>query len=336
MRILLIAYDNDSFVHTFPQGTAYIASALKKAGYDVEIYFQDLHHYPEEHLTDHLNKNKYDVVGLGVIGGYYQYKKLLSISRAVNKSKNRPDYYILGGHGPSPEPEYFIKKTGADIVVIGEGEETIIDVMEAVQGNKSLKDVKGIAFRDAGDVVVNQRREPIMDIDSISWPAYDMFPIEYYRLARMPYCNNHDFVLQLLSGRGCPFKCNFCYRMDEGCRIRSSEPLVEEIKFLQKQHGITYIDFTDELLMVSKKRVVELCQAFIKAKLKIKWFCNGRLNYAEKDILGLMKEAGCVFINYGIEAMDDEILRNMNKVLTTKQIVSGIEATLQAGIRNMI
>jgi radical SAM superfamily enzyme YgiQ (UPF0313 family) len=84
--------------------------------------------------------------------------------------------------------------------------------------------------------------------------------------------------------------------------------------------------------MSSEKRIVGLCKDFLKAKLNMKWDCNGRLNYAKPDVLKLMKESGCVFINYGIEAMDDTILRNMNKALTTKQIIEGIEATLAVGI----
>ena len=125
MRVLLIVYDNDSYIHWFPQGLAYIATALRNAGHEVEIYNQDRYHYPESHLTDYLTRSPFDVVGLGVIGGYYQYRKLLKISEAVNRVPNRP-YYILGGHGPSPEPEFYLKKARADAIVIGEGEITII------------------------------------------------------------------------------------------------------------------------------------------------------------------------------------------------------------------
>jgi radical SAM superfamily enzyme YgiQ (UPF0313 family) len=120
--------------------------------------------------------------------------------------------------------------------------------------------------------------------------------------------------------------------MDKGYRKRNPENIVEEIKYLQKDFGITYIDFSDELLMSSKSRVIELCEVFINSKLKFKWFCNGRLNYATTEIVQLMKEAGCVFINYGIEAIDDQVLKNMNKSLSTKQIIKGIEETLKAGI----
>ena len=331
MRVLLVVYDNGSYIHEFPMGLAYIASTLYREGIDVEIYNQDQHHYPDEHLTDYLNRNTYDVVGVSVIGGYYQYRKLLAISEAVNISHNRP-FYIIGGHGPAPEPEYFLKKTRADAVVIGEGEVTIVNIMYALSENRSLSGVKGIAYRDGQNVCVNERQPLIEDIDTIAMPAFDMFPVQYYRLLRLPNCDNTDFVMRMLSGRGCTFKCNFCYRMDEGFRPRSNETIVEEIKLLQKDYGITYIGFGDELLMSSVARTEGLCRDFIKSRLNVKWCCNGRLNYARQDLLKLMKEAGCVFINYGIEAMDDQILKNMDKALTTKQILRGIETTMASGI----
>ena len=120
--------------------------------------------------------------------------------------------------------------------------------------------------------------------------------------------------------------------MDEGFRPRSTEGIVEEIKMLKTNYGITYISFNDELLISSIRRATELCEAFISEGLNIRWECNGRLNYAKPKILQLMKKAGCVFINYGIEALEDEVLKKMNKCLTVEQIVRGIEATLKEEI----
>ena len=331
MKILLAVYDNDSYIHWFPQGLAYIAAVLKKNGYDVDIYNQDENHYPDEHLTEYLNENRYDVIGVSIIAGYYQYRKLLKISDAINKSEQRP-FYIIGGHGPSPEPEFFLRKTQANVAIIGEGEETIVELIEAVCAKRSLTHVRGIAFRDGDKVVVNERRTLIKDVDSIPFPAYGLFPVDYYRLLRMPHTTNSDFVMPLLSGRGCTFECSFCYRLDEGFRPRSNDSIIEEIRLLKNDYGITYIAFSDELLMSSISRTISLCEDFIKAKLNIKWDCNGRLNYAKPDVLKLMKESGCVFINYGIEAMDNQVLKNMKKGLTTEQIIKGIEATLAAGI----
>lgn len=331
MRVLLVVYDNDSYIHWFPQGLGYIAAVLKREGCEVEIYNQDLHHYPEEHLTRYLDANRFDVVGLSFIAGYYQYRKALKISQAINRSKQRP-YYLIGGHGPAPEPAFFLEKTGADAVVIGEGEVTIVELIRALAAKQSCADIKGIAYLEGGKTVVNERRPLITDIDAIPLPAYELFPMEYYRLLRMPHASNSDFTMPLLSGRGCTFECTFCYRMDQGFRPRSNQGIIEEIKLLKKDYGITYIAFSDELLMSSLERVESLCEDFLREGLDIKWDCNGRLNYAKPEILRLMKRAGCVFINYGIEAMNDGVLKNMHKALTTRQIVQGIEATLESGI----
>jgi len=331
MKILLVVYDNGSYIHWFPQGMAYIAAVLDLEGYEIEVYNQDVHHYPDEHLTEYLNKNHFDVVCVSIIAGYYQYRKLLTISTAINSSKNRP-LYIIGGHGPSPEPDYFLRKTNADVVVIGEGEDTIVELIQAIADKSALSKVHGIAYMDGDKTKVTPRRTLVKDIDTIPFPAYNKFPMEYYRLLRMPRCSKQDFVMPLLSGRGCTFRCNFCYRLDKGFRGRGKEYIIEEISFLKKEYGISYITFSDELLMSSKERTVELCEAIIKADLGIKWDCNGRLNYVVPEVLDIMKRAGCVFINYGIEAMDDQILKNMKKGLRTNQVIKGIKATLSAGI----
>ncbi len=331
MRILLITYDNESLIQWFPQGVAYITATLLKHGHEVDIYEQDIHHYPEEHLTQTLDNEHYDMVGLSFIGGYYEYRKAIKISEAINASRQRP-FYVIGGFGPSPDPAYFLKKLLADVVVMGEGENTVIDLIAHLEQKKSLSGVLGIAYREGNKCTINPGRPLIEDVDSIPMPAYHKFNIEHYRLLRMPNCSKTDFIMPVLSGRGCTFTCNFCYRMDKGFRGRSNEAIIEEIRYLQKNYRISYIAFSDELLMSSKQRTISLCEDMIKADLKIKWDCNGRLNYATPEILKLMKRAGCVFINYGIESFDDEALKNMNKALTTKQIVKGIEATLAEGI----
>ena len=332
MRILLVVYDSGHHISRFPTGLAYIAAVLRKEGYEVDIYSQDLHHYPDEALTGYLNTNKYDVVGVSVIGGYYQYQKLLGLSKAINNSDNRPRHYILGGHGPAPNPEYFLRRTGADVVVMGEGEVTILNLLDAITNARPFKNIYGIAYREDEKVTVNPDQPLIQDLDSIPWPAYDMFPMEHYRIMPRPNSEYTDFEIPVLSARGCIFTCNFCYRMDKGFRPRSSEGIIEEIKYLNKEFRINYIFFSDELLMSSKQRTIELCSAIIKSKLNIKWACNGRLNFATPEVLKVMKEAGCVFINYGIESLDDQVLKNMNKALTVKQVEAGVQKTLDFGM----
>lgn len=332
MRILLVVYDNDSYISWFPQGLAYIASVLRKKGHEVKIYSQDVYHWPESHLTDLLDKERFDVIGISVIAGYYQYQKLLKISKAINQSKNRP-FYIIGGHGPAPEPDYFLKKTQADIVVIGEGELTILEVIDALKRKKDFSLIKGIAFIKNGICIQTPRRSLIADIDSIDFPAWDLFPMDHYTLLRsFPHIANGERCLPVLSGRGCIFQCNFCFRLDKGFRPRSVDNILDEIEILQKKYNVTVIEFSDELLMTSENRTTEICEGILKSNIKFKWGCNGRLNFAKSKVLNLMKKAGCVFINYGIESLDQQALITMKKGLTIKMIHEGVKRTLAAGI----
>lgn len=333
MKILMVAYDNDSFLTWFPQGLAYLATACLNAGHQVEVYQQDIYHWPDEHLTDKLDREHYDIVIVSVIGGYYQYRKLLSLSKAINKSINREHFkYLIGGHGPASDPEFFLKKTAADFVGIGEGEITIVELLEAIEKNSGFEDVDGIAFIKNHQYIRTKPRQLIENIDEIPFPAWHLFNIDYYALIRMPGIEKTDRSFPVLSGRGCTFECNFCYRLDKGFRPRSAQSIVDEIKLLKEKYAISYIIFSDELLMNSKKRTIELCEAFIEAELHVKWECNGRLNYADIDVLELMKKSGCVFINYGIESLDNNTLKVMNKALTKDIIIRGIENTLKVGI----
>ena len=332
MRILLVVYDNDSYTNCFPMGLAAIAAVLLQEGVEVEVYNQDIHHYPEEHLTNHLNNNHYDIIAISVIAGYYQYRKLIKLSEAINRSTDRPEHYILGGHGPAPEPEYFFKITGADIIVLGEGEVTIKELVHAIANKQPLAPILGLAYRDGNSVIITGERPLVQDLDTLPWPAYHLFPIEHYRLMRMPRIASDEFSMPMLSARGCNFKCTFCYRMDKGLRNRGNDDVIEEIRHLKSTYNIQYIGFYDELLVSSVERVVDFSESLIKANLNIKWNCNGRLNFALPDVLKLMKKSGCIYINYGIEAVDNEVLKNMKKGLRVDQIVKGIEATLAENV----
>lgn len=337
MKVLMVVYDNESHVSHFPIGLAYLASAVREAHgggkHTVEVYEQNVYHWQDSHLTTFLDENNYDIVILSVIGGYYQYKKLLSLSQAINASAHRNTFkYLIGGHGPAAAPQYFLVKTGADVVAIGEGEITVVELLDAFENKTPLQNVKGIAFLDNGAYICTERRELIDNIDLISFPAYDLFTINHYALIHLPNASPTDRCLSMLSGRGCIFACNFCYRLDKGFRARSPQSIIDEIRLLQEKYAITYVGFYDELLMSSKKRTQELCKAFIEANLNIKWNCNGRLNFADIPTLTLMKEAGCTFINYGIESLDNATLKIMHKALTTKMIIEGIENTLKIGI----
>lgn len=336
VRILLIAYDNDAHMPFFPMGLAALAAYCRRHGHEVDIYNQDVHHCPDEHLTSYLNRHHFDVVGLSFIGAYYPYRKAKAIAAAINASKDRP-FFVVGGHGPSPEPEYFLRLLSADAVVIGEGEETFVELVDAAASLSSFAEVQGIAYRDGDAVTANPRRPLIEDIDSLPVPSYSMFPMEVYRMRRdtaHPPGIGNRFSIQMLSGRGCKFGCNFCYRIDKGMRLRSSEAIVDEMKHLYRCWRIQHFMFYDDLLMESEGRTIELCEAFISSgPPEMTFICQGRLNYATPEVLAVMKRAGCQYIYYGIESFNDDMLKVMRKALTTDMVRRGVENTRAAGIR---
>ena len=335
-KILLIAPDNDAHIGFFPMGIAALAAYCRRYGFQVDIYSQDIHHYPDEHLTHYLDTHHYDVVGLSFIGAYYPYQKAKAISRAIQASTARP-LYVLGGHGPSPEPEYFLRLLGADAVVLGEGEETFVELVNAWATKTLPESVSGMAWRVGDRVYVNPKRDPIADIDTLPMPAYDLFPMEVYRVRRdtahPPEVGNR-FSIQMLSGRGCKFNCNFCYRIDKGMRLRSAEAILDEMNYLWRKWRISHFMFYDDLLMESKSRTIELCEAFIRqGPPDMTFICQGRLNYATPDVLATMKQAGCAYIYYGVESFNDDMLKVMRKALTTEIARRGVENTRVAGIR---
>jgi len=331
LKVLFVVYDNGSYDHVFPMGVGAIAGVLKRDGHEFSVWNQDMHHWPDDTLRTFLDENKFDVVVLSLIAGYYQYQKMKALSKAINNSKNRP-FYIMGGYGPTPEPEFFIRKSGCDVVCMGEGEVTISKLMEAIENKTSLKKVPGIAWLENNKLQTTPRASLVHDLDSLPPTPYEKFPMHYYRMLRMPKVKSTDFCFPLMSARGCSFKCTFCYRMDPGYRMRTPGPLLDEIEMLHKDYGITYIAFQDDLLMSSVEHTEAVCLEFLKRNLPVRWNCNGRLNYCSEELLRLMKDAGCRFINYGIESMDQKVLNNMKKGLRPEMIIKGVEDTLKVGI----
>ena len=131
MKILFVVLDNENYIPHFPLGIAYLSSVLKRKGHQVDIFSQDVHHHTNERLLYVLDNKEYDFVGIGTIAGYFPYRKLLEMCKIINLSKNREKFkLVLGGHMPSAEPKFFLTKTGADIVIVGEAEDTIVEIVE--------------------------------------------------------------------------------------------------------------------------------------------------------------------------------------------------------------
>ncbi len=331
MKILLIVLDKESHINSFPLGIAYLAASARKAGFSqVSIWHQDIYHYPDEAITKHIEEGEFDIVGFGVCG-YQQYRKGLSLASHIKKAKNKP-LFVLGAHGPSAAPDFFLEKYQADIVIRGEGERIFVNLLISLNENRDFRKLPGISWREDQKYFSNPDEALIEKIDELPVPAWDLFPMEHYVLDKVNAAKHTDRCFPVLASRGCPQKCNFCYRMYEGYRLRSVENVLQEIRELKERYGITYITFVDENLMSSPQRALAFCEGFKKAQLNIRWDCMGRLNVAKREVLKAMKEAGCTYINYGIESVDQTSLDLMQKDLQVKEIFEGIDQTIEAGI----
>ena len=209
-RVLFVVYDNGSYDNQFPMGVGALSAVLKPLGHEIKIWNQDIHHYPDSSLTDYLDKNKFDVVILSLIAGYFQYQKMKNLSKAINRSKQRP-YYLMGGYGPTPEPEFFLKKSGCDVVCMGEGEITIKKLMDAIENKTSLKNVPGIAWLENGKLQQTPRAPLVQDLDSLPFPAYHLLDLEqYFGLEASHGIRHAKEFAPIVTSRGCPAKCTFC------------------------------------------------------------------------------------------------------------------------------
>jgi radical SAM superfamily enzyme YgiQ (UPF0313 family) len=312
MRLALINYDNGSYIPQPPHHLAYLVAAAESTGTDVSVVDMALRHHADEDLAAVLELLAPDVIGLGVIGGYWQYQQAKRVSRVINDLPARSRLtYMLGGHMPAADPEWALQTFGADSVVVGDGESVVEKLGAGVLPERVHK---------AGRVACPDAYMP-------AW-----WEVGVYKRTRYPNIGATQFGMPVLTARGCPYSCSFCYRMVAGHVERSVDAVCEEVAWLKHEHGVTYANFDDELLMSSDRRIHELCDAILSRELTFDWMCNGRLNRATTENLALMKRAGCTFVNYGVEALDDNVLEQMNKHLTVEQIHRGVQATLQAGI----
>ena len=331
-KVLFIVHDVYQEDNDFPLGIAYLAAVLKKAGADVKVCCQDIFHYSNEDLAEKFLKNEeYDLIGVGFLAARFK-ETVLGLCETINKYK-KDAWLVLGGHGPSAIPEYVLEKTGADIVAIGEAEETIIDLLKCKIEKGDLFRIKGIAYRDKDGIKINERRNLITMLDSIPFPEWSLFPMERYTTCLKFFrADDNDKTLGMLTSRGCINRCNFCYRMEQGIRLRSTESVIEEIKTLKEKYGVTYFNMHDELFNFPKKRIFDFYEGLRKNNLKIKFYCQARVDIFDEETAVCLKESGCKFLNFGMESSDQNVLNLMKKNTTVEQNIKAAEIARKVGI----
>lgn len=230
----------------------------------------------------------------------------------------------LGGSHPSTVKEEAIIGFPFDFAARGEGEITFLELIRYIKGTRSNLDIEGLIYKNKeGKIICNPPRAIIADIDSIPFPAYNLFKMNRYPQHRMT------------TTRGCPFSCVFCNSHSiwtSQWRKRSPQNLIDEMSLLINKYGYKNIIFNDDSFNIDLKRVDEFCDKLIATKMDVLWTTSVRADRITAETAAKMKKAGCYNVSIGVESANDEMLKRMKKNTTKAKIYQGIQTFRQAGI----
>lgn len=254
-----------------------------------------------------------DVVGISAKTQNFASAKILA---NIVKTINKKIIVIIGGVHPTLVGSKVLECLDIDMGVKGEAEQTIIELLNAIEGKKSLDAVPGIIYRKDGKNIENSNRELMPDLDSLP------FPHQYAQESLKDYDKYpKEFFAYIFATRGCPYNCFFCGSRKiwgQKVRFRSPENVVKEIMSLQKM-GLKYVHFDDDTFGVNRQYVNNLCQAIMHHCPEIHWSCEMHASLVDEETISLMKKAGCCRIQLGIESGNDEILKKIKKGITVEQ-----------------
>jgi anaerobic magnesium-protoporphyrin IX monomethyl ester cyclase len=260
-----------------------------------------------------------------------EYYEVLKLSKTIKEIYPRSKI-IVGGIHPTLFPNELLSEpnTPIDYEVIGEGEETLLELVnQLISTRPHLLNVKGIAYKNSG-IIIKTSLRPVRDnLDEISFPDYSQLDMDYYTNAS-PYsvrgCYLRSFYL--LATRGCPSTCTFCVarqlRNFNGggryTRVRSAQNIVDEIKLLKHKYHIDSFYFIDDLFTISKDNVIEFCNLLKSDRLNLLWGCSSKVSTLNEEILHLMSDAGCVQIDFGVERGSDKALKDIQKGISIEMV----------------
>ncbi|MCL5236530.1 MAG: B12-binding domain-containing radical SAM protein [Nitrospirae bacterium] len=331
MKILLIRptpwkslFGAESFL---PLGIAYIASSLEAAGHNVKVIDFTVQPYNDTELISLIKKENPDVVGFSAVTPTV--KSAYRTAKIVKENIHAKT--VIGGPHPTAMPEEPLSNN-IDFVVRGEGEFTIVDLCNHMN-NPAI--VKGISYVKDKNIVHNPDRAYIKDLDSLPSPARHLFPpLKLYK--GQPALGNRLPVGNIMTSRGCPFNCTFCYKAVFGrhFRARSPENVMQEWEELIKKYKVKEIAIVDDTFTTNVDRVFEICELILKRNLEIPWSCpNGiRVDTVSYELLKKMNEAGCYRIALGIESGSQKILDTIGKKISIRQIEDAVSIAKKSNI----
>lgn len=337
-----------------PLGLAYIAGALEHCGWTVQVIDcvaeAPAHYFPFSSIKDAsglgigfdafftLTSSSYDLIGISTM-----FSNNWLINRfLINELKKRyPNALIVaGGEHATAIPEYCLEDCdGLDVVALGEGEETIAEIAQALEQQTGLQQTAGICFKDraSGQITTNPRRKRIREINQISRPAWHLFPLEKYFDNEISYGIAYGRSLPIFATRGCPYECTFCsspQMWGMKYNMRDVADVIDEITFLNKAYGVTNIDFYDLTAIINKRWIMDFCAELKKNNLVITWQipAGTRSESIDYEVAAALKEGGCKNITYAPESGSQEMLNAIKKKVTPERMLHSISESYRAGL----
>jgi anaerobic magnesium-protoporphyrin IX monomethyl ester cyclase len=316
-----------------PLGLAYVAAALEKAGFQVEI----LDNYQ---LNKSLDFVKLEIKRLnpkivGITCSSLTYQRCVETAKAV-KEVLPSCKVVVGGWHPSYMPDSMLQHPEIDYVIMGEGEHAMVELATLItkgDDDGTIAAIPGVAFIYEGKTIKNAPKF-IRDLDQLPFPAWHLLPMHIYD-RKIDYLSASPIdVVNVI--RGCPYDCAYCEikkLWGSKCRAFSPHRVVEEIDYLVKNYGSKGIYFIDDNFTIQKRHTVEMCHLLKKCKLDIEWACDTRVDLISRDLLREMKDAGCRTIFFGIQSGSSRILKKLNTHITTEQVVQAFKLCREEGIQ---
>ena len=314
-KILLIAVKTYSNLITINQGLGYTAVPLIKMGYQVEIMDPTLTRCGIRDILKKINEEQYSIIGIGgVVAGYNFFVKLTKqIKRHFPEIK-----IIVGGYMANSISETILKRNPVDMVVLGESEQTLPELIPLLEENQAVDTVRGLTYIREGSVVKNPPRPLIKDLDTLPYIPYELFQMEDII--------KFNSSIPILFARGCNHRCSFCFQPWEKYRNHSAEYSVGLIKYLQKKYTCHDFMFIDENFGVKKKWLHEFSEMILRDNVNINFKVAYRANEAREEDLRLLKRIGCSQLFFGLESGSQRMLDSMNKKATIEKYERAINA----------
>ncbi|MCX5715723.1 MAG: radical SAM protein [Candidatus Omnitrophica bacterium] len=295
-----------------PLAVAYLSSFIKKNFKDgIDIKVVDMATIPPDfNFGKYMSAEKPDMVCVSV-GASSLFPIAAEVTTAVKKALPE-SITVVGGVHITAQPEEVITYSCFDILAVGEGELTLVNLIKSMSSGTGISRVNGIWFRDMKGGVIKTGKAEVINLDELPVDVFDAIPLEKYNLGMEQFAGQR--YLPMMATRGCPFNCRFCTNAWHGrMRFKSPEALIEEIKFNVNKYGIYNFPFQDDTFTANKKWVEKFCDLVIREHLDIRWRCMTRASRIDKDLMTLMHRAGCVYIAFGLESADPTVLKAANK-----------------------